>query len=259
MSKIGKPSDSQDWLQRNQSRPKHERRRPRPQELSPRQRDELEFRGHWPRSQSRQCGRCARWGASEGGRRTPWRQGYGLGNKSYVSELDAPDPVPLSPGATFDPARLHINARAWPSPTQLTRLCDACLLPTFLILILIIIHNGHVWASPDRPHTSGSPSAAMGREVVCALRAAPQAPAADPRHPSRPKTIDEVSSQDNTVAVLRKSLASTNVSDAYNFLWLMEASSHAFLWSARHRQDLHHSGPCPSALWVNTFLLASGS
>lgn len=30
--------------------------------------------------------------------------------------------------------------------------------------------------------------------------------------PSRPKTIDDVSSQENTVAVLRKALASTNVS-----------------------------------------------
>lgn len=33
---------------------------------------------------------------------------------------------------------------------------------------------------------------------------------------SRPKTIDDVSSQDNTVAVLRKALASTNVSSTPN-------------------------------------------
>lgn len=80
---------------------------------------------------------------------------------------------------------------------------------------------------------------------------------------SRPKTIDDVSAQEHTVAVLRKTLTSTNV----RALSLMELSfdsalvapAHAFLRPTWNREDVHHSGAFPTALWVCATLLCTNS
>lgn len=78
---------------------------------------------------------------------------------------------------------------------------------------------------------------------------------------SRPKTIDEVSSQENTVAVLRKALASTNVSVASGHelcvaqitirtQTLTKAPPYALLWPTRNRQDIHHPRTRKATVWV---------
>jgi hypothetical protein len=85
--------------------------------------------------------------------------------------------------------------------------------PPFLLKSNALNSPRHVSLRPQsgRNSSTGSEAAAMGGEIVRhVVHLAHQLLSADGL--SRPKTIDEVSSQENTVEVLRKALTSTNVS-----------------------------------------------
>lgn len=65
-------------------------------------------------------------------------------------------------------------------------------------------------------------------------------------HGSRPKTIDDVSAQDHTIAVLQKTLTSTNVpciytkaSNSVDSICFI-APAYVILWSSRDRQNFYN-------------------
>lgn len=77
---------------------------------------------------------------------------------------------------------------------------------------------------------------------------------------SRPKTIDDVSAQDHTVAVLRKTLTSTNVGAPWIALVgnsLLLATAYALLRSTRNWKNIHHPSIGTTTVWVrvSVFLL----
>lgn len=79
---------------------------------------------------------------------------------------------------------------------------------------------------------------------------------------SRPKTIDDVSSQEHIVAVLQKTLTSSNAS--YSIYWYNDwpdddtlAAPHAVLWPSRHGEDLHNFGPFATTIWVRHDILSA--
>lgn len=68
---------------------------------------------------------------------------------------------------------------------------------------------------------------------------------------SRPKSIDEVASQQHAVNVLRKALSSSNV----RCKTLTTASTYAVLWSPWYRQDIYNSCACSPAVRVRCICL----
>lgn len=96
----------------------------------------------------------------------------------------------------------------------------------------------------------------MGGEVVslscCALGVA-RGKADELDASSRPKNLSEVSAQDHTVAVLKKTLESANVSSELSswrrvLTTASAASSHALLRTPWHRKDLDDPRPLQAAL-----------
>ena len=82
----------------------------------------------------------------------------------------------------------------------------------------------------------------MGREIVRQEMVSP--PNYSLTCDSRPKTIEDVSAQEHTVAVLRRTLTSTNVSNIFSHFIVAKygiASTHVVLWPTGNWKDINNT------------------